>query len=284
MFRGSVFTKLEHLLFSIFLVSVLFVPSRSSAQGAANQGNQESNFKASLLNIEAASNEVFRYQSTLRNASSETKTYELKADLPPGWLISFRVNGSQVRSVQMEAGKLQDIQIEVNASQSAEPKRYPIPVIAQSDNDTLTLNLEAVVKGSYALTLTTPTGRLSEEVVSGSSEEILLKVENKGTLPLNDISISSQLPSKWEATFEPSTIEQLEAGKSVDIKTTLKVPDKTIAGDYMAKITAKNANSQEEISFRILVKTSMLSGWIGILFILAAVAIVYLLIRKYGRR
>src|SRR5690606_5612953 len=101
---------------------------------------------------------------------------------------------------------------------------------------------------------------------------------------LNDLKISSQLPTKWEATFEPSAIEQLEAGKSADITATLKVPEKTIAGDYAANFTTKSPNDQKEISFRILVKTSVLSGWIGILLILAAIGLVYFLIRKYGRR
>jgi len=275
MLKKSLLTK-SFLLLVCFFVAVL--PNRSSAQGS-----QPSGFKAQLMNIEAASNEVFRYQATLHNASSAA-TYEFNAELPEGWLITYRVNGSQVRSVQLESGKAQDIQIEINASQSAEPKKYTIPIKAQSSADTLTLTLEAVVKGSYSLQFTTPTGKVSEEVVSGSKETIQLTVKNTGTLPLNELTISSQLPTKWEATFEPSTIAQLEAGKSADITATLKVPEKTIAGDYIANFTAKNANEQKELSFRILVKTSLLSGWIGILLILAAIGLVYFLIRKYGRR
>lgn len=276
MLKDSLATK-SFLLLICFFITIL--PHQTNAQGS-----QPSSFKAQLMNIEAASNEVFRYQATMHNASSAAKTYELNAELPQGWLITYRVNGSQVRSVQMDGGKVQDVQIEINASLAAEPKKYTVPIKAQSSADTLTLVLEAVVKGSYALQFTTPTGRLSEEVVSGSSETIQLTVKNTGTLPLNDLTISSQLPTKWEATFEPSTIEQLEAGKSADITATLKVPEKTIAGDYVANFTAKNANDQKEVAFRILVKTSVLSGWIGILLILAAIGLVYFLIRKYGRR
>ncbi len=276
MLKKSLPTK-SFLLLVCFFITIL--PNQSSAQGS-----QSSSFKAQLMNIEAASNEVFRYQAALHNASSAAKTYEFNAELPQGWLITYRVNGSQVRSVQLDGGKVQDVQIEINASQSAEPKKYTVPIKAQSPADTLHLTLEAVVKGSYALQFTTPTGRVSEEVVSGNNETIQLIVKNTGTLPLNGLTISSQLPTKWEATFEPSTIEQLEAGKSADITATLKVPEKTIAGDYVANFTAKSPNDQREISFRILVKTSVLSGWIGILLILAAIGLVYFLIRKYGRR
>lgn len=268
-----------NVFFSIFSACFLF---SSSVFGQA--ATSDADFQVRLMNIEAASNEVFRYNATLRNSASEPVVYELKADLPAGWLITYRVDGSQVTSLSLEPGLAKDISIEINASLTSEPKKYVIPIKAVSEEKSLDLNIEAVVKGSYDLELTTATGRLSDEVISGSSKEIVLVVKNSGTLPLNNLDFSSQLPSRWEATFEPSTIDQLEAGKSVDVKAKLSVPDKTIAGDYVAKFTAKNDNKQSEATFRVIVKTSLLSGWIGVIIILLAAGLIYLLIRKYGRR
>ncbi|MCY4781722.1 NEW3 domain-containing protein [Sphingobacterium sp. UT-1RO-CII-1] len=265
------------LLCASFLLNV---PAFSQTENESTS----SAFQAHLMNIEAASNEPFRYNATLRNTTGKTTTYDFQAELPPGWLISYRVDGSQVTSVQLEAGSSKDVHIEINASLTADPKKYKIPIVAKSGELHFPLHLEAVVKGSYDLSLSTPTGRLSDEVLSGSSKEITLVVKNTGTLPLNKLDFSSQLPSRWEANFEPSTIEQLEPGKTIDIKTKLSVPDKTIAGDYVAKFTVKNDNKQSEASFRIIVKTSILSGWIGIGIILLAVGLIYFLIRKYGRR
>lgn len=244
----------------------------------------KSNFEARLINIESPSNEPFRYTATLSNGSAQSVNYSFNAQLPDGWQISYRVEGSQVTSLLMQANKSQEISIEISCPISAKPDKYKIPVKAISAQDTLALDLEAVVKGSYALELTTPSGRLSDEVVSGSSKEILLKVKNTGTLPLNALELSSQLPSRWEATFDPANIKQLEAGKSIDVKVNLKVPDKTIAGDYASKFEIKSANSNADISFRMIVKTSLLSGWVGLLVIVLAIGLVYYLIRKYGRR
>jgi uncharacterized membrane protein len=70
----------------------------------------------------------------------------------------------------------------------------------------------------------------------------------------------------------------------MDIKATLSVPDKTIAGDYVTTLTARNSSTTSNAVFRMTVKTSLLSGWLGILVILLALGIVYSLIRKYGRR
>lgn len=244
----------------------------------------KSSFEARLVNIEAPSNEPFRYTTTLTNGSAQLVNYNFNALLPDGWQISYRVEGSQVTSLQMQPNKAQEISIEISCPITTKPNKYKIPLKAISARDTLTLDLEAVVKGSYALELSTPSGRLSDEVVSGSSKEILLKVKNTGTLPLNALDLSSQLPSRWEATFDPANIKQLEAGKSLDVKVNLKVPDKTIAGDYAAKFEIKSPSSNADISFRMIVKTSLLSGWIGMLVILLAIGLVYYLIRKYGRR
>ena len=210
--------------------------------------------------------------------------FELKTNLPIGWIISYKVDGSQVTSVNMDPGSSRDISIEVNATANTVPGKYKIPLKAIANADTLSLNLEAVVKGSYGIALTTPSGKLSEELNSGSHKEIDLEIKNSGTLPLNDIELSSQLPTNWEATFEPSKVKQLEPGKTQTVTAKLKVPDKTIAGDYAATFTATNSNGNSQAAFRMVVTTSLLSGWIGILVILLAISLVYYLIRKYGRR
>jgi len=267
-------------LFLAFFVSGLVSQAQQQATGVTGK----SVFTAKLMNIEAATSETFRYNTTLHNGSSSARVYALTANLPVGWMISYKVEGSQVASLNLDAGKAQDISIEINANTNAAPNKYTIPIKAASGSDTLSLTLEAVVKGSYNLTLTTPTGRLSDDVTSGSEKQIQLVVKNAGTLPLNDLQISSQLPSNWECSFEPSKIKQLEAGKTLDVTATLKVPDKAIAGDYAATFTAANTNATAPIAFRLAVKTSLLSGWIGVVVILLAIGIVYYLIRKYGRR
>ena len=285
MLREFLLTRFRALRkFTLLFVCLLSTGQLLRAQAPVAGIDGKSSFTARLMNIEAATNEVFRYNTTLHNGDGKSKIVELKAELPIGWIISYKVEGNQVTSLAMDPGKTQDISIEINAAANAAPGKYKMPVKAVSGQDTMALNLEAVVKGSYGLTLTTPSGRLSEELTSGSHQDIQLIVKNTGTLPLNDIDLSSQLPANWEASFEPSKISRLEPGKSQELKARLKVPDKTIAGDYAATFTASNPNSNAPAAFRMIVKTSLLSGWIGIMVILLSVGLVYYLIRKYGRR
>ncbi|WP_121810328.1 COG1470 family protein [Mucilaginibacter kameinonensis] len=266
----------------IFVSIITFVHVR--AQQSPPQSKSGSSFSAKLINIEAATNETFRYSTTLRNGSDAAHVYDLQTNLPAGWVITFKVESSQVTSINIDRGKSQDISVEVNASPEARPGKYKIPIHAITGKDTIALTLEAVVKGTYSLSLTTPTGRLSEEVTSGSQKQLQLVVKNSGTLSLNNINLSSQLPAGWEATFEPSNINEIKPSNSRNVILTLKVPDKTLVGDYAATFTASNSSTNSQVSFRLAVKTSLLAGWIGMVVILLAVGIVYYLIRKYGRR
>ncbi len=268
--------------FLSFLVLIIFfgTPTLLSAQAS----KKESTLTAKLINIEAAVHETFRYNATLHNGLPEAFVFELEAQIPQGWSVVFRARGSQITSLNMEGNKSEEITIEISPSYSAGPSKYKIPVTASTLRDTLQLNLEAVVKGSYSIELTTPTGRLSDHITEGERKEIHLVVNNTGTLPLNDISLSAQTPAQWGATFEPAKIEQLLPGKTVDVVAKLIVPDKTIAGDYITTFNVKNNHKSAQTVFRMTVKTSLLSGWIGILVILSAIALVAYLIRKYGRR
>lgn len=265
----------------VFIIGALFFGFSSVVHG---QQNPEPDFKARLINLESTTKDPFRYDLTLKNTGQKTVVYSLSAQLPIGWSSSFKVGGSPVTALQVEPNQTQSISFEVTTPNVAEAKTYKIPVSAISSDDTLKVDLDAVLKGSYGVELTTPTGKLSDEVTEGSNKTIELVIKNTGTLPLNGLTLTSQAPSKWEVNFDLSTIEELKAGESKNIKAQVNVPNKTIAGDYMATFNVRNDQANAKAEFRITVETSILTGWLGIVIILLAVGLIYYLIRKYGRR
>jgi len=268
----------------IFLLSLLLMMA-SVRQATAQTGSRSGPpFTARLMNLENAANTTFTYNATLRNAAPVPRVFELSGIVPEGWNLSFKVEGMQVTSVNIDSGRTQSVQVEINPTLETKPGKYKIPVVAVTGMDSSKLNLEAVVKGTYTVQLTTPTGRLSDDVTEGSHKDIHLVVKNTGTIALDNLSLSAQTPNGWEATFTPATITQLAPGKDADVTASLHVPDKTIAGDYVTNFTVRNNNANATASFRMTVKTSALAGWIGILVILIALGAVYYLIRKYGRR
>jgi uncharacterized membrane protein len=269
---------------SLFVVLLSILSLLTHASPGKSGPDKNSSFTTRLMNLEATAKETFRFNASLHNGASRSVIYELQAKVPPGWNSSFRVDGMQVTSFKLDSFKTQDISIEITPSPSVKPGKYAVPVVAIAGQDSLELNLEAVVKGSYGVKLTTPTGLLSDEVTEGSRKPIYLSLKNEGTLPLDNLELSAQTPTKWNVTFEPAKIERLDPGSSVDVVANLNVPDKTIAGDYLTTFTVKNNNATAESSHRLTVTTSWLAGWLGVTVILAAIGMVYFLIKKYGRR
>lgn len=265
---------------SALLLFVLFC--RQGLAQTATPGSPP--FSVRLMNIEAAANTTFTYNARLQNTAASTRVYQLSAGIPQGWNIAFKVEGLQVTSLSLEGQKGQDVIIDIIPAVDVKPGKYNIPVLAIAGSDTVRLHLESVVKGTYSLTLTTPTGRLSDDVTEGSRKDIRLQVKNTGTIALDNLELSGQAPPQWDVTFSPANIARLEPGKTSEVTATVKVPDKTIAGDYVTNFTVKNPNATSPASFRMTVKTSALTGWLGVLVILAALGTVYYLIRKYGRR
>ncbi|WP_164110707.1 MULTISPECIES: NEW3 domain-containing protein [Sphingobacterium] len=286
MFKGFIFT--ERLKSRIFLLTLTLALSNllapSELLGQERDKPEQSSFKVRLINLEVPSTDVFRYNGTLTNTSRQEKIYELQSNLPPGWTIAYKTEGMQVTSVNLDPQSSKELSIEVTPSYTADNKKHVIPIKAIANGDTTTINLQAVIKGSYKMEVSTQNQILSGSTTTGSSKEIFITVKNTGTLPLENIELKAQLPNKWESSFDIDKIEKLEPGKAKEIKAHIKVPDKTIAGDYMINVSAKNGNLESTLAYRVEVKTSLLTAWFGILLILLAVAFIYVLIRRYGRR
>jgi len=250
----------------------------------SEQGTYKTEFTSDQTNMEGAANATFTYNATLRNRTAEQQVYALRAQTPPGWNISFRANGKQVSSVDIEANRTQDITIEIDPPDEIEAKTYKIPVLAGTTNTSAALDFEVVIKGSTKIELTTPTGLLSSDITAGDSKRVQLVVKNTGSGDLKNIEMKFSAPANWDVVFEPTKIPFLRSGSTDDVFATIKADKKAIAGDYVVNLEAKTPEVSSKASFRVSVETSLLWGWLGIFIILAALGGVYYLIHKYGRR
>ena len=248
------------------------------------QGTYNTEFTTDQRNMEGQASATFTYNATLRNRTAEQQLYALTANAPRGWNVSFRAQGRQVTSVEVEPNATSMISVEVKPPSSAGTGSFKIPVRAFSSTTSGDLEFEAVITDSYGIELTTPTGLLSSTVTAGDTRKIALEVRNTGSSELKDIEFSSTKPLDWDVTFEPDKVASLIAGSSTTVSATLKASNKAIPGDYVVKMTARTPEVTSTADFRISVRTSMVWGWIGILVIAVVLGGVYYLFRKYGRR
>lgn len=274
--KTIIYKKIYHLK-SILLLFIIFHLPFGLLKA------QKTEITSNLINLEASATDVFRFQLILKNNSDEKKVYDLQAELPNGWQANFQAQGSGVRAVQVPPKEDYPITLELYPSPNSSAGTYPVFVKAFTTNDSVSLSLQAVIKGNYKLLLRSSDERLNTTITSGDSKVIKLILENQGSLDLKDLEFSSQLPSYWESEINPKKLN-LHAGKSQEITVKIKTPEKSIAGDYMSKIQVQNPYVNSAIDFRVTLKASILSAWLGILSILIALGLVFWLMKKYGRR
>lgn len=250
----------------------------------SEQGTYKTEFTTRQANMEGHAASTFNYSADLRNRTAEAQTYALQGEVPRGWTITFRANGKQVTSVDVEPNSTVNVTIEVKPAEQVEEGNYVLPVRAVSGSSSGELKLEAVITGTYRIELTTPAGLLSYDIVAGREKKIDLVVKNTGTSILSDVQLTHAAPVNWEVTFDPKTIETILAGKEATVTAVVKADKKAIPGDYITNLEARTPEVSSKASFRMSVKTPLLWGWIGVLIILAGIGTIWFLFRKYGRR
>jgi len=250
----------------------------------SSAGSNETELSCDQKNMEGTSKSNFSFRAVLKNKTASEQQYALIANAPRGWTVAIKPNHQQATSTEVEANGTKDITYDIKAPSEVKAGTYKIPVKAVSGSTSADLEFEVVITGTYEMSFGTPSGLLSEKMTAGDEKKIELEVKNTGTTQLENIELSASKPRNWEATFKPNKIEKLGPGKSETVYATIKADKKAIPGDYVTKITAKTPEVNEALSFRVMVKTPMLMGWIGVIIILLALGGVALLFKKYGRR
>lgn len=248
------------------------------------EGTARSALTSEQPNMEGHSDATFSYTAEIRNSTAEEQTYSLSHGAGEGWGVQFKADGNNVTSVTVEPNGSKNITVDVTPPTNVKAETYEIPISASTNSTSSELVLEAVITGSYGISLSTPEGKLSTDITAGGTETVNLVIENTGTADLTDISLSAETPPNWESTFEQESIATLKAGESQTVQASLTAPDEAIAGDYVTTFSAETAETSSDANFRVSVEISTWWGIIGVVIILGVLGGLYYIIRKFGRR
>lgn len=247
-------------------------------------GTYQSSFKVDQSSMEGTNQSTFTYSAILQNHTAKTQRYALTQRGPNGWDTQFKVNGKNVTSVNLKPNTTKTITVSAQPPKNVQEGTYHIPIHANAGNTSASTTLDAIVSGTYKMTVTTPSGNLATTITAGHKKTIQVEVKNDGSAPLRHVKLTATTPSGWSVDFSPQNITTIHAGKSQTVKATINASNKAITGDYDLNITATSDNSSNQANFRVTVKTSALWGWVGVLIILIIIGGVYTLFRRYGRR
>jgi uncharacterized membrane protein len=244
------------------------------------------NLTAQFQEQEGASSSTFDFSMSLANKSSKSQSYSLSAQAPDGWKVSFsNSDGLQIASLNLEASRTQAIAVSIEPASDAAAGDYTIPVTATSASETLSLDFKVTITGTYAMTLSTPSGLLSVDAMAGKGSAVTLTITNSGTAELKNVTLSTaSVPTDWSVEFDTTTIPSIAVGESAQVTATIKAASDAINGDYEVDIKAKADESSSTAAFRVTVKTSTVWGIVGIAVVAVVVVALVFVFRKFGRR
>lgn len=235
--------------------------------------------------LRGPSDSTFVFSLDLENRTSREVRFTLEAAGPEGWQVTARPSGERLAStVTVEAGGTSVIEVEADPPDSTPAGQYPIGVRVVGGGMEAQARLTVDITGDYAMSLTTPSQRLNADVQAGDTTGVPIVVVNEGTGPLTGIEMSATPPSGWRVEFEPKTIEVLAPGETRQVTARITPSDEAIAGDYVVTLRATASETDASMDLRATVESSRAWGAVGIGLIVAAVIVLALVFRRFGRR
>ncbi len=245
-----------------------------------------SSFKADYPSQEGDATTAFSFNATLINNMLSQQTYSFTANAPAGWKVAVKPGSdtTQIASIAVEPRATQALAVSVTPPEDVEAGKYDITVTATSASESLPIDLKVTITGNYKLRLNTPSGLLSYDAYAKRETPIVLTIDNTGNADLTNIALSSNMPEGWTARFDPSTIDLLKSGASVQATVYVTPGSDVIAGDYTFTLTARTSQASSAQDFRVTIKTPTTWGYVGIGIIAALAVCLGLIFRRFGRR
>ncbi len=183
---------------------------------------------------------TFEFSLTVANKSDADRTFNLAAQAPEKWDVSFKpgYEAKQISSVQIKGGSDQTVAVSVTPAKDATSGEYPILVRIASGESQANVKLQIVLTGIYKLDAATSTGILSTEAVTGKPTTVSFLVKNTGSAVNRSVSLSSFKPENWKVEFKPEKLENLEPGAFKQVEATITPAGTSLVGDYSVGLMA----------------------------------------------
>lgn len=242
--------------------------------------------EAEFPNLRGSTTSTFRFNLTLTNNTNSQLTFGLETDAPPGWAVDARPTGEdQAATAVVDAGSDTTITVTADPPADAPAGENAITVRAISGATVAEAALTVEVTGSFSMALDTSDGRLNARVAAGTPTTLNLVIQNTGTAPLTNVTVSATPPGRWTVAFAPETIAQIAPGAApVTVVATITAAGDALAGDYILNIRANSDDASDAIEVRTTVETSPIGYLIGIAVLVAVAIGLFVVFQRYGRR
>lgn len=236
--------------------------------------------------LRGAADQTFTFNLNVSNEKDEDLTYTAVGQGPVGWDVEVKLTGqAQAVSGTVKANGTSGATVTVTPADNADAGTYPVQVSTTVGGQQFPIDLSVEITGSYAMSLTTPNDVLSTRGGAGGVTEQQFTITNTGTAPITGVKLAGSLPTAWKVEFDPAQVDSLAPDQTADITARITPSGDAIAGDYSLTFNATAAESARDTSdIRFTIEASLLGALIGAGLIIAALAGLYWVFRRYGRR
>lgn len=236
--------------------------------------------------LEGGPSDTFTYTVTVENNTPQEQTFNFVPTGPQGWSVDASPQAEQqANTVTLAAGASEDVRVTATPAATTPAGDYQVQIeVAAASGASAVGQLTAVVRGTPELSLSTADGRLNADGSAGATSTETLLVTNTGTAPLDGVQFSATPPSDWEVEFEPSSLDSVAPGETVQVQSLITADSDAVAGDYVVSIRATSGTNSDDMEMRYSIGTS---SWVGVLaavVVVVALGLLYVVYRRLGRR
>lgn len=266
--------------------------SLEEKEAVTEEISQNIELVADYPSIENPAGKPFKFQVTVKNNTDKSMIVDLGADVPYGWRAHASPRWEEdkrISSLKTDAKGSENLLLTLVPPPNVSKGDYLIKFAVKSEDKVETIDLKAIVTGTYSLKMRTETGRLNLEAIAGEEKNLSMYLWNEGSAPVEDVSFFSiDSPKDWEISFDPEKISSIppyqEVEKPEKVKVSIVSPPRALPGDYMVTVRSIGKQDQTNMDLRVTVKRSTLWGWLGIGIVLVIIASLVGVFIKLGRR
>jgi uncharacterized membrane protein len=240
---------------------------------------------ADFPQLSGAPDQTFTFDVDVSNNTGRDATFAIEAIGPASWDVSARPTGeAQATTLTVGGGEDGTLSVSATPPPGATAGDYPIDVTVTADGVPVQGQFTATIVGTPTLVFAPTDDRLSLDGDAGDETTFSLVVENTGSAPLTDVTLSGSAPQDWDVTFEPASVASIEPGQSVPVTAHIRPQGDAVSGDYSVTLSASSGSDRQDLAVRFQVQTSTLWGFIAVALIVVALVALAVVFRRFGRR
>jgi uncharacterized membrane protein len=242
----------------------------------------------------AAAGGSLSFTLTVHNNTPRDTTFTFSTRQPTGWQVAAQPGGSsQATSLKVAAANTGSVSVTIAVPADAAAGDYQVELDTAGDGSAQPdpVLLPVTITGSYSVSLTqTADETLQTSAQAGAGKPYVWVVQNTGSGPLSNLTVSATPPAGWTVTFDAASIPGLAPGTSQNVTATITPASNAVAGDYLLpfNVSAAGSGSAPGASASQTVRVTVQVGlnWLvvgGALILLVLVGLSWVF-GRFGRR